>query len=56
MPHKEAMVNLEVSDGKAFVKFYATAEYAGTKEVLRSSFKTHLERTIDISPAKPFLT
>ena len=53
---KDAMANLEINGGKAFIKLYATAEYYAARVVLKSKSETFLERTIDISPAKPFLT
>lgn len=51
---KEAMVNLELEDGKALVKAYTTAKYAGSTICLETKDKVFLDETVDFSPAKSF--
>lgn len=53
----DAAVNLEVRNGnKAFVGFNATTVYSGAKAQLLLGDKKLLDKTIDISPDKPFTT
>lgn len=47
---KEAMINLELIDGKAVVKAYTTAEYNDAKIILRTNDKAFLIDIQDLSP------
>lgn len=51
---KEAMVNLEIADGKALVKAYTTAKYTGSTIHLETKDKVYLDETVDFSPAMSF--
>lgn len=53
---KEAMVNLEVENGMAKVRFYATALYENAKAELKTTNgQSLLNETITISPKQPYL-
>ncbi len=51
---KEALLNLEVDDGKATVKFYVTANYPQCTVVLASEDRVFLQETVDLSPRQGF--
>ncbi|MDP4227481.1 MAG: DUF5107 domain-containing protein, partial [Bacteroidota bacterium] len=51
---KDALVNLEINEGEATVKLYTTAENKDAKVVLRSSSKIYLEKSITVSPERPY--
>jgi len=53
---RKAMVNIELRDSKVAIKLFSTSRYNRAKVVLKSKSKTYLERIIDISPDRPFLT
>jgi tetratricopeptide (TPR) repeat protein len=51
----DAAVNLEISDGKAKVGFYATSTHPSARAVLKAGDKVLLQETIAIDPARPFV-
>lgn len=51
---KDALVNLEINNGKATVKLYTTAENKDAKVTLSSSSKIYLEKEITVSPEQPY--
>ncbi len=51
---KEAMVNLEIEEGKAIVKVYTTAAYPAGKVELSSDGEMLLAETFDFHPATSF--
>jgi len=51
---KDAMVNLEIQDGKAIVKVYTTAAYQAGKVLLSSGNKVLLDDTFDFHPGTSY--
>ncbi len=51
---KEAMVNLEIENGKATVKAYTLASYPSGKIILKSGNKLILDDTFDFHPATSY--
>jgi tetratricopeptide (TPR) repeat protein len=51
---KEAMVNLEVENGKAIIKAYTLASYPEAKVILKSYGTILLEETFDFHPATSY--
>jgi len=51
---KEALVNLEIVDGKALVKVHVTAEYKDSKVLLKGKNNTFLEEVLNLSPENGF--
>lgn len=51
---KEAMVNLEVEDGKVTIKAYTTGVYPNSKVILKSGREIVLEDSFDFHPATSY--
>ena len=51
---KEALVNLEIIEGKALIKVHVTAEYTGSKIVLKGKDVTLFEEIVQLSPENGF--
>ncbi len=51
---KEAMVNLEVENGKAIIKAYTTGVYSGSKIILKYGDEILLEESFDFHPATSY--
>lgn len=51
---KEAMVNIEIENGKAILKAYTLASYPSGKVMLKSGSKPMLEDTFDFHPATSY--
>ncbi len=51
---KEAMVNLEVADGKIRVRAYATAEYPNARVILQADGKILMDEPFDFCPETSF--
>lgn len=51
---KDAMVNLEVENGKAIIKAYTTGVYPGSKIILKYIDEILLEESFDFHPATSF--
>jgi len=51
---KEAMVNLEIEDGKAIVKAYTTGVYPDSKVILKCGGEILLEDSFDFHPATSY--
>jgi tetratricopeptide (TPR) repeat protein len=51
---KEAMINLEFTDGKAIVKAYCTGEYPGARILLTNNVQILINEPFDFSPENSF--
>lgn len=51
---KDALVNLEMADGRAVVKVHVTAEYPGSTVKLWDSHGIYLHEKVELSPAQGF--